>query len=333
MKRISLDELIKQHPGFTYGQQYAYVMELIVEGRLKPVKNAKTNGKKPALCLAYWILEEEDKAYGALEEELKFQLAPLISIDYYLTHLEEYQKDRQWVLMLDKYLKANRELLEHPVSINERSFEIWNREKFLTREQGSRILKRCGVDVSLFNTYETAEPLAFYSHTRRVPQNILILENKDTFFSMRRFLLDGNSEILKQEIGTLIYGGGKRIVKSFQDFDLSMEPYMKSEENKLYYFGDLDYEGIGIYESLRKHCNGSRMVVPFVVAYEKMLEKAERINRLPYTKEQQNRNLTGDFFAYFSKETVEKMLGILEENQYIPQEILNITDFASVLTR
>ncbi|MEY8390863.1 hypothetical protein D3Z36_03910 [Lachnospiraceae bacterium] len=327
MKRISLNELLSRCPEEAYGRQYTYIMELITEGKLKPVKSAGSNGRTPALCLSYWLLEEADVSREELEEELNYKLVPALSIDYYLSHLTEYKKDRPWVLLLNEYLLSSRNYLKQPESVNERSFEIWNREKFLAREQGMKILKRCGLDKGFLNMYETAEPIAYYCHTRRVPQNMLILENKDTFFSMRRFLLNGNKRIRGMEIGTLIYGGGKRIVKSFQDFDLSVEPYMKSEDNRIYYFGDLDYEGIGIYESLIQQCGDDRKPVPLTAAYEKMLEKAGSGTRLPETKEQQNRNLTGTFFAHFSTETVERMQEILESRKYIPQEILNSQDF------
>ena len=88
----------------------------------------------------------------------------MISIGYYLSHLDEYQKDRKWVLMLNDYLKENRSLLQQPISVNERSFEIWSREKFLTKEQGRKILKRCRIETDFLNMYETAEPFAYYSH-------------------------------------------------------------------------------------------------------------------------------------------------------------------------
>ncbi len=327
MKRISLEALMKRHPDEEYAQQYAYIMRLLAEGTLKPVKSAGTNGRKPALCLSYWVQEEADESFKELEEELKFQLVPLISVAYYLSHLKEYQKDRQWVLRLNQYLASNQEQLKQPESVNERSFEIWNREKFLDREQGAKILRRCGLMQEFLNTYETAEPIAYYCHTRKVPQNMLILENKDTFFSMRRFLLEGNSRIFGEKIGTLIYGGGKRIVKSFQEFESSVEPYMTAEENKIYYFGDLDYEGIGIYESLAQQRQGKRKPVPFQAAYERMLKKAAQAIELPKAKEQQNSNLTGAFYTYFIRETVEQMQEILGKNQYIPQEILNLSDF------
>ena len=67
---------------------------------------------------------------------------------------------------------------------------------------------------------------------------------------MRNYLLNGHTEIFGAEIGTLIYGAGKGIIRSFQDFDLCAEPYMKHPKNTIYYFGDLDYEGIGIYKLL-----------------------------------------------------------------------------------
>ena len=87
--------------------------------------------------------------------------------------------------------------------------------------------------MSFFNIYETTEPLAYYSRTRNIPQNLLILENKDTFFSMRRHLLEGNEEILGIKIDTLIYGAGKGIFRSFEDFDLCVEPYMQAEGNQI----------------------------------------------------------------------------------------------------
>ena len=165
---------------------------------------------------------------------------------------------------------------------------------------------------------------------------------------MRRFLMEGKDAIFGVPVGTLIYGGGKRVLRSFSDFDLSAEPYMKQEENRIFYFGDMDYEGIGIYENLAEEFP---RIEPFVPGYEAMLDRADRLDkykteakewpvdtgqrgisgrpvrRLPETKEQQNKNLTGRFFSCFREETVRQMEQILEEGRYIPQEILNIQDF------
>lgn len=326
MKRVSLEELLKTNKNLPYTEQYDHVRTLLDAGKIKPLKASGTNGKKPALYREYWVLEEQ-KDYTSLLEELKFQITPLISVDFYLKHPDVYAKDRHWVLMLSEYLKNRQGLLDCRESVNERSFEIWNREKFLSREQGKRILKRCKLEPEALNFYATTEPLAYYSHTRETPQNLLILENKDTFYSMRRHLLGGKETILNWSVGTLIYGAGKGILRSFQDFDLCVEPYMREKGNRIYYFGDLDYEGIGIYENLRQLFLERWEILPFLPAYGAMLKKAEGAAGLPETKEQQNRNIQGSFFDGFEEEQVRRMREILESDRYIPQEILNITDF------
>lgn len=325
MKRISLEELLKSYSSESYSEQYRYVIDLLEQKRIKPVKSSGGNGKRPALHRAYWVMEPE-KDYGQWEEELKYQIHPMISVDYYLAHLENYERDRGYVLLLDKYLRDSRERLACPESVNERSFEIWQREKFLSREQGKRILKCCGLGLEDLNVYETAEPLAYYSRTRKTPQNFLILENKDTFYSMRRHLLMGREKIFGVEIGTLIYGAGKRILKSFGDFNFCVEPYMMEQGNHIYYFGDLDYEGIGIYEHVAEAFREHWEIVPFVPAYGMMLAKAEEMASLPGTKDGQNRNISEHFFSYFSQEQIGKMREILEDEKYIPQEILSSAD-------
>ena len=326
MKKILLEKLLVNCRTQEYQKQYEYIVKLLEEKKIKPVKASRLNGKSPALYREYWILDEV-KDYSAYIEELRYQIVPDISVDYYLKHLESYEADREWVLQLNKYLKNKKETLQFKVSVNERSFEIWGREKFLSKEQGKRILKRCGLEMSFFNIYETTEPLAYYSRTRKVPQNLLILENKDTFFSMRQHLLAGEETILGIKIDTLIYGAGKGIFRSFEDFDLCVEPYMKEAENQIYYFGDLDYEGIGIYENLSETFKEKWNIVPFKAGYEKMLSKAEKLDSIPETKERQNRNIKDFFFSYFSEEQVRRMKEILEKGYYIPQEILNISDF------
>lgn len=329
MKRITLDKIEHKLHAESYEQLCIYVYEQIERGTLKPLKASRTNGKKPALYQEYWITDtDQDIDYSTYEEELKYQMSTKISVDYYLRHLDQYIQDRDRVLQLNDYFLQAKEPVPL-ISKNERSFQIWGREKFLQLEQGRKILKRCGIQPSQLAYYETSEPLACYSSHRRTPQNLLILENKDTFYSMRRHLLEQQEKIFGISFGTLIYGAGKGILRSFQDFSFCVEPYMRAAENQIYYFGDLDYEGIGIYERLAESFELQQYSIqPFVQAYEKMLEKAQTVRELPMTKEKQNRRISEQFFRFFSDQTVHKMKEILESDRYIPQEILNICDFA-----
>lgn len=328
MKRISLEKIESQYEITSYQELCKKVLELLENEEIKPLKASGTNGKKPALYKEYWIIEKT-RDNSLLIEELSYLYVPSISTDYYLKHLEQYQEDRPWVLLLNQYLKTNREDLKTPQSMNERSFAIWKREKFLKEEQGKKILKRCGISMQMLNLYETTEPLSYYVHTREVPQNMLIVENKDTFYSMRKHLLSGENQIFGISVGTLIYGAGKGILRSFEDFNLCAEPYMREKRNTIYYFGDLDYEGIGIYEKLavlfENHCT----IRPFCEAYLKMYEKVEEvgIENLPFMKTGQNQNIGKLFWIFFNKQDVKKMQQIFQNGKYIPQESLAVNDF------
>ena len=199
----------------------------------------------------------------------------------------------------------------------------------MDREGGMELLKRLEFSFDKLNYYETSEPMAYYSHKKTIPQNLLIIENKDTFYSMRKHLIDGSNKIMGMEIGTLIYGGGKAIYKSFQDYSRGVEPYFKHEKNKVYYFGDLDYEGILIYETLCEKYKDDVEIILFKTAYEKMLQKAEEIGvtELADTKEGQNKNIGTYFIEQFSLMMQDKMKRILEKHKYIPQEIVNSSDY------
>ena len=326
-KKISLDELQNFLKVSDYTDLVEQVYDMIREGQVTPVKSSKLNGKKPALYMAYHI-HREPEDYLIYQEELLYQLVPELKNDYYMNNMEAYLKDRQFVLLLNDFIKNHNDAFNEAVSYNERSFEIWGREKYLTKEGGVSLLKNLGLTPEDINVYDTTEPLAYYSHHKRVPQKLLILENKDTFYSMRKHLLAGNTTILGEEIGTLIYGGGKGIHKSFQDFTFCVEPYLNDSSNEVLYFGDLDYEGIIIYETLQKNFKDQVKLTPFCAAYETMLRKAD-FSVLPDTKKGQNRNIGMEFASHFTKEIQEQIEKLLQQNKYIPQEILQRKDFYS----
>ena len=325
IKKITLSEISKLYKINDYISLVEFIKNNIEAGNIEPIRFSKTNGKTPALYNRYRIIPkiEDNEKY---ENELQFKLHSSLKIDYYLKNIDKYKQDREYILQLSNYITHYKELLENPVSTNERSFEIWSREKFLQKEGGIRILKNLGVSEEDLNIYETSEPLSYYSHHKSTPQNVLILENKDTFYSMRRHLIKGNETILGFPIGSLIYGKGKGILRSFKDFTFCVEPYLANKSNQIIYFGDLDYEGILIYEKLADVFKNDIPIKPFVEAYIYMLDKARKLT-LPKTKEGQNKNIGNLFLDSFNDKDRLKILEILGNNQYIPQEILNNRDF------
>ena len=324
-KKITLEKIEEIYKVSTYGELYDLILKLIENNEIEVIKSSGGNGRKPALYKKYKIVEkEEDNSFYI--EELTYKILSKFDISYYKKNIDKYKEHRNYILALNIFIKENEELLKVPLSMNERSFQIWGREKFLQKEEGKSILKNLGLNLDYLNYYDTSEPLAYYSKSKKVPQNILILENKDTYYTMRRYLINSNNNILRKEIDTVIYGSGKGIIKAFRDYDISVEDYLANKVNKIYYFGDLDYEGIIIYEKFYDTYKDKYNINLFIDGYKKMIDKINNINCLPKMKDGQNKNINKYFLDEFSLEYRLKIEEILKNNLYIPQEIINITD-------
>ncbi|MBZ9607724.1 DUF2220 domain-containing protein [Clostridium estertheticum] len=326
-KRIDIDELQQYLNIEDYMELAKVVRNLINEEVILPIKSSNLNGKKPGLYNRYTIIDakQENSKYT---QELSYGINVRLDKTYYMKNIGKYKEDRNFILSLSRFLDERIDLLNTEVAANERSFQIWEREKFLNREGGKRILRNLNLSEKFLNIYDTTQPLSYYSYSKNSPQKILIIENKDTFYSMRKHLIKGNNTIFSEEIFTLIYGGGKNIYKTFKDFELCAEPYLLHKDNEILYLGDLDYEGIIIYEGLYEIFKGNFNIKSFVKGYEFMLDKFIKENiSLPDTKEGQNRNIGEIFLREFTQEYRDVIMNILSSNKYIPQEILNIGDF------
>ncbi len=325
-KFIELDEIEKIYKIENYSELCNLVKGLIEDNVISPVKNSGGNGKIPTLFKRYRIMDDVVDN-SDLIDEITYKFSTRFSVEFYKKHVDKYKEHRKYILKLNDFFISKSQLLNTRVSMNERAFQIWGREKFLQKEGGKTILKNLGIELEELNYYDTSEPLAYYSKSKKTPQKVLILENKDTYYTLRRHLISGSEKILNEDIGTLIYGGGKNINKAFNDFNISVEDYVCSCNNTILYFGDLDYEGIVIYEGLYKLFKDEYNIKPFVKGYEKIIYKAELEEvDLPTTKEGQNRNISDIFLNEFNEKYRKKIEKILEDNLYIPQEMLNISD-------
>lgn len=323
---ITLDEIAKIINVEDYFEFHKKVCEMITNELIKPVPSSNLNGKKPALHNKYRIIRKEEDNSDFLEE-INFKLSIEFDTSYYKKNINKYKEHREDILLLNKFFLTKKSLLEDSISMNERSFQIWGKEKLLQKGYGKTILKNLGLNEKVLNFYDTSEPLAYYSISKEIPQKILIIENKDTYYTFRKHLINGNFKLIGEDIRTVIYGKGKNINKTFKDFEISVEDHVSSMENEILYLGDIDYEGIGIYESFYSYFSNKYKVKPFVSGYMKMIDIAEGLDfKLPVTKDGQNRNIKEVFLDNFNLEYRNKILNTLENNVYIPQEILNIKD-------
>ena len=207
-KIIELEEFEKIYKITEYRKLVEIVNLLIEKGEIIPIKNSGGNGKSPTLYKRYRVVPKIQDNEEILNE-IHYKLCSRFNVEYYEGHLDKYKEHRGYILKLNDFMINNSRLLDSKISINERSFQIWGREKFLQKEGGKTILKNLGISLDTLNYYDTSEPLAYYSHNKYIPQNILIIENKDTYFTMRNHMISGNNTILGEKIDTIIYGGGK----------------------------------------------------------------------------------------------------------------------------
>ena len=274
----------------------------------------------PPLYNKYKILplKEDNKNFI---EEINYALHFSFNKSYYLNNIDKYKEDKPYITALTNYFRENKVKLSTAMSINERSYDIWNEEKFLKDGSGKRILKNLGIIIEDLNVYATPEPFVYFSANESLEQRILILENKDTWYTLRKLMLEGESIFIGEKINTIIYGAGKGIEKSLEDFKETAPEYLRNPI-ELLYWGDIDYEGIAIYERLKDRYSEVLNIKLFKEAYSLML-KLSKSRTLALSKDNQNKNIKDMFFSELREENVEEIKQILSSGVYIPQEIAN----------
>ncbi|MBL4935037.1 hypothetical protein JK636_04610 [Clostridium sp. YIM B02515] len=300
------------------------VQELVDEKFLVPIESSGLNSMADPLYKRYRIVYEENS--DTLEEnvelmdELNGHLYFKINIDVYKQDLKLYKKHRYYVRLFSDFMKKNSNLLKIQCSINERSFEVFGDEKFLKEDSlAKEMFKAMDLDMNILNFYMAPEPFFFYKSTEKTPQNILIVENKDTFYTVRKLMLEGK-QIFDMEFSTVIYGEGKKILRSLEDIYYNDNvSYINNAENNFYYWGDIDKEGIWIYQSLKEAYSSFNFKL-LKEAYKKMLELS-KIYGIHKNKKSQKVKI--DRITELDSETEKAVLDIALKDNYIPQEIIS----------
>ena len=318
-KIIALAEIQEHYRIDNYMKLVDLVKSQIGEGTLIEVKASGSNGMAPPLYNKYRVKSLEEDL-SILADEITYSFPLYFNSEFYRNNLRKYQMDRTYIDKLAEYFRNHKQILSVPMSINERSFEIWGQEKFLKDGGGHRILRNLGLSIEDLNIYTTPEPFVYYSGKKDHNQKVLILENKDTWYTLRKLMIQGQTSFFGQVVDTIIYGSGKNIEKSLEDYPFTVEDYLR-EPSKILYWGDIDYEGIAIYERLKKRYTKTFQIELFKNAYINMLELAEG-RELPEVSDKQNRNID-DLFLNEMVQYRERILKLLQAGRYVPQEIVN----------
>lgn len=316
-KIILLSELEKVVPGNTSYDEFAKSINKLVENNILTAINSKnTNGKNIPLCMKYKINKYELKK-DSIEEVKKMSLKvhSIINLEeYYKLNIKEFENDKKYIIMIDKFLKQNGIPKSYATS-PERSFNLTGDEKWIDEKNGKKLLQRLKI-YDLLKIINVSDPLMFSVNCKCINDNIhyhLIVENKATFLAMMDY-------INETKFTSLILGYGWKINGNI--FMLGKQLNLKGK-NIIYYFGDLDKEGISIYNSLSERTE----VILADKFYKALLKKP-----LSLGKENQNFNeeAVNKFLKYFSEEEIEYILKILKNGKYIPQEALSKEELNSI---
>lgn len=306
------------------------ISNFTARGILEPLKGAKPLQHYGRLPDRYTIHREIFVGNGVLlsrenRNEL-FSLSPPINIDYYATHIDHYLRDRNYILKINDLICNCDECEE--LTVNERSYELFGDEKAIATPgdaavNGDAILKNLRLTLEDIKAKRVYEPFIRTEKDFSILQGIaertvLIVENKDTFWTLQKAV----TRELISGIHLVIYGEGKAILKKFE----YIETLGGVPEDLYFYFGDIDREGISIYNQLnaRYPKYGIR---PATALYSLILQKAGFNRARPLRKLQLVNNFSySPFLDFFSVEYGEEIRQIIAKDLYLPQEVLNVTD-------
>lgn len=295
------------------------VNDMVVE----PVKSSGQNGnRKYPLFKKYRILVKEESS-AETEKQIR-QLHPALCKSGYLSsHVQEYLKHKEVINCLNSFLFSKK--AEEPISRKERSFEIFGREKVLDDSEVKTLLRHLAIMDSDLGFYDTPE-YCFHDYIpeRKSNLTLLICENKDIWFNIRRCMFEDHfKSLFGTAIDGVVYGNGNKVSHK-QGALAEYIRFMGNPNVAFLYWGDIDREGFDIFRRTRE-VNASLNIELFVPGYRKMIERAQSICFEDSPSSKKEGVSFEDLFDGFSAEEQTFLNRVLEENKLIPQEIISYT--------
>ena len=289
------------------------LIDLEEKGYIQPLKTTKQDFQ--GSFEKYKILKLRKENEEKIKEEI-LKLDKKIKIDYFLKYPEEYIKNKEIIIPINEFIKQINGRKIETITVNERSYQIYKNEKRL--KENEEILKKLGITYNDLYAYDTYEPFFYYINTEYEMQEsknktILIIENKDTFWTIVRVV----KKLKIENIYMIIYGEGKKILKSFS----FIEEFKINSKDNIYYFGDIDFEGINIYVSLKNKYNKYNISV-FTKGYQTILDIEKTPEKIS-TNQNINQNKIEKFINEFNSKYKDKLIEIFNNKKYIPQEVFN----------
>ena len=322
-RTITLDELssVFNTNVSDVSEMYIRIQEICDLKYVEPVKNSGMNGNiSYPLYKKYRILVKEEVSQDAIEGINR--LHPLILKSGYLSSNPlEFQRNKSVIEALSIYLFRDSD--ETFVSRKERSYEIFGHEKTLDESSVKTLLRKLQITDSDLRFYDTPE-YCFHDYipVRKDQMTLLICENKDIWFNIRRLMFeDGVRSLFGVAIDGVVYGEGNKVSDRTGAL-IEYVRFMGDPEVRFLYWGDIDREGFDIFRRT-KESNDRLDISLFIPGYSKMIQRAENTEPedSPSSKKQGMRFY--DLLTDFSEDERVFLNGIFENNKLIPQEIIS----------
>ncbi len=318
----TLTEMLKADPTDTK-VLFDMVSELVDDSILEPIKNSGQNGnRKYPLFKKYRVLVKEESS-EAVEKQIR-KLHPALQRTGYLSlHVKEYLKHREVVNCLNTFFFSRK--AGTPISRKERSFEIFGREKVLDDPKVKSLLRHLEIFDSDLGFYDTPE-YCFHDYIpeRKNDLTLLICENKDIWFNIRRCMFEDHfKSLFGVAIDGVVYGNGNKVSNKAGAL-VEYVRFMGNPNVTFLYWGDIDREGFDIFRRTRD-VNVSLDIKLFLPGYRKMIERARNICLEDSPSSKKEGVSFSDLFEEFSAEEQQFLNSVLEGNKLIPQEIISYT--------
>jgi len=284
---------------------------IILKKSMKGEKKLNLINRKVNINKGKFIDLSDDVGLDLLSNHMK------MNPSYYLKNLGQYYIDRPHIDRLKMFLHRN----SGELTLNEISYLVFNDEKALLQPEnasvnGKRILNNLQLEIDDFQYVDTISP--FYYPICSNGDTVLVIENKDTCFSLLRVLAGRQSNIKG-----IIFGEGRAVNKIFKFLYL-----YNLDTNVLFlYYGDIDQEGFDIARSLiEKHSQYNIKLSKFL--YHSLL----RYERRSLLKKRTIDTSKSEYILrnLFDEDKI-AINEILACSGCIPQEALNYDDMKDIM--
>ncbi len=317
-RTVALTDLEKLVGGETSYEEFAvFINQLVDRGVLRPVVSHGHNHK--AIPLANTFRISKSKLLGDVHQAIashQFIFHPHIKLDaYYALPSQAWEEDLPFIKRISDFLQQHG-LPAHGATASEISYALVGDEKWIDDKGGKKVLERLGL-LQMLNIVSFPDPLMLAVNRvalNQEPCYHLVVENKSPFYA----LLDTLSDTC---FLSLIYGAGWKITADITMLERQLD--LQDVEHCVYYFGDLDYEGVSIWHALQSR-RAAPLAVPF---YRALLAKP-----ISYGKENQlcNQEALDEFLTYFAPKERKQIVEVLGSGGYLPQEALDKSELIQI---